>query len=60
MTYYLLRLCLALEATGLCNGAWVLAAIHKRVSNLQKDEVYIGTAEERKACAVIKGKETGP
>ena len=60
VTYYLLRLCLGLEATGLCNGAWVLAAIHKRVSRLQKDEVYIGTAEERKARAILKGEQTAP
>jgi glucose-6-phosphate-specific signal transduction histidine kinase len=49
VTYLLLRLCLFLEATGICNGAWVLAAIHRRVAGLQKDEVYIGTAEERRA-----------
>jgi hypothetical protein len=49
VTYYLLRLCLCLEATGLCNGAWVLAGFHRRFSGMQKDEVYIGTAEERQA-----------
>merc|ERR1712087_730810 len=26
VTYILLRICLLLEATGICNGAWVLAA----------------------------------
>merc|ERR1712039_635591 len=51
MGYFLLVLCLALEATGLCNGAWVLAAIHKDVAGFQRDEVYIGTAEERAARA---------
>jgi len=50
-TYILLRLCLWLEATGLCSGAWVLAAIHKKIANFQHDEVYIGTAEERAAKA---------
>ena len=52
VTFYLLRLCLCLEATGLCNGAWVLAAIHRRISGYQKDEVYSGTAEERRARAM--------
>ena len=43
-----------MEATGICNGAWVLAAIHRRISGFQKDEVYIGTAEERKARELLK------
>jgi len=47
ITYILLRWCLFLEATGICQGAWVLAAIHKKVAGFQRDEVYIGTAEER-------------
>merc|ERR1712113_1320380 len=51
ITYFLLVLCLALEATGLCNGAWVLAAIHRDIAGFQRDEVYIGTAEERAARA---------
>jgi len=49
ITYILLRICLLLEATGICNGAWVLAAIHARIAGFQRDEVYIGTAEERRA-----------
>jgi len=49
VTYILLRICLILEGTGICNGAWVLAAIFKKIFGYQKDEVYIGTAEERKA-----------
>jgi len=49
LTYILLRLCLLLEATGLCQAAWVMAAVHKKIANFQRDEVYIGTAEERAA-----------
>ena len=49
MTYIFLRYCLLLEATGLCHGAWVLAEIHAKVAGFQRDEVYIGTAEERAA-----------
>ena len=48
-TYILLRICLFLEATGLCNGAYVIAWIHKKIAGFQRDEVYIGTAEERRA-----------
>mmetsp|Transcript_9611 Transcript_9611/g.12164 ORF Transcript_9611/g.12164 Transcript_9611/m.12164 type:complete len:220 (+) Transcript_9611:2-661(+) len=47
LTYILLRICLFLESTGICSGAWVIAAIHKRIAGFQRDEVYIGTAEER-------------
>jgi hypothetical protein len=47
ITYILLRWCLFLESTGICAGAWVIAAIHKKIAGFQRDEVYIGTAEER-------------
>lgn len=46
-TYIFLRICLFLEGTGICNGAYVIAAIYKRIYGYQRDEVYIGTAEER-------------
>jgi len=49
ITFILLRICLFLEATGICYGAWVLAAIHKKIAGFQRDEVYIGTAEQRRA-----------
>jgi hypothetical protein len=47
LTYIFLRICLFLEATGICS-AWVLA-INKTIAGYQRDEVYIGTAEERAA-----------
>ena len=47
MTYFLLRIALFLESTGICQGAWVLAAIHAKISGFQRDEVYVGTAEDR-------------
>jgi len=47
ITYVLLRWCLLLESTGICQGAWVLASIHRKIAGFQRDEVYIGTAEER-------------
>jgi Silicon transporter len=53
ITYALLRICLALEATGICNGAWVIAGIHKQMAGFQKDEVYVGTAEDRAAGKVL-------
>jgi hypothetical protein len=49
LVYVFLRICLLLEFTGLCQGAWVLAALHKKIAGFKRDEVYIGTAEERRA-----------
>merc|ERR1712045_939961 len=48
ITYILLRWCLFLESTGICRGAWVIAAVHRKISGFQRDEVYIGTADQRK------------
>lgn len=47
LTYILLRFCLLLEISGILHGAYVLAALHKKIAGFQRDEVYIGTAEER-------------
>jgi silicon transporter len=47
--YVFLRICLALESTGICAGAWVLAGMHAHIASFQRDEVYIGTADERAA-----------
>ena len=55
ITYVLLRFCLFLEWTGLCQGAWVVARIHRRIVGFKRDEVYIGTADER----AEKAKEEG-
>jgi len=51
ITYILLRFCLGLEWTGLCQGSWVIARVQRRVTTMKRDEVYIGTAEERAAKA---------
>merc|ERR1739844_608924 len=36
LTYILLRICLFLEGTGLCQASWVLAAIHKKIAGFQR------------------------
>merc|ERR1712151_946731 len=51
ITYLLMRFCLALEWTGLMQGSWVMARCQRRVTTMGRDEVYIGTAEERAAKA---------
>ena len=57
LTYILLRICLLLEGTGLCQASWVMAAVHKKIANFQRDEIYIGTAEER-ASKKIENNDT--
>ena len=47
LVYFFLRICLLLEATGLLSGSWILADIYARLAGFQRDEIYIGTAEER-------------
>jgi hypothetical protein len=47
LIYFILRLCLLLEASGICSSAWLLALIHKSVVGYELDEVYIGTKDER-------------
>jgi len=49
ITYVLLRICLGLECTGICQGAWVLAAIQKKFFGFQLDEVHIGAIEQKRA-----------
>ena len=52
ITYTLLHLCLSLEKTGICAGAWILALTHKKLAGFNRDEVYIGTADERAEIAM--------
>jgi len=54
VTYVLMRFCLFLEWTGLCQGSWVVARVQRRFAGYKRDEVYIGTAEERAAGKVKK------
>jgi len=51
LTYILLRWCLFLEWTGVCQGSWVFAMLLRKAIGYKRDEVYIGTAEERAANA---------
>jgi hypothetical protein len=50
LIYVIIRLCLVLEASGICSAAWLLALFHKQIAGYQLDEVYVGTPEERAAA----------
>lgn len=65
LVYILLRICLLLESTGICSGAWVLASIHKYLAGFRRDEIYLDRASsENKAEQQQRGRvvdvETGP
>jgi len=58
ITYILLQCALFLDWTGLCNGAWVIAMVQRKTFwRYKRDEVYIGTAEERAAKGKPDDKE---
>ena len=59
ITCGLLRICYVLESTGVASGAWVLAALHRRVIAFPPDEEYIGTAEERALDKKVLGHGDG-
>lgn len=54
IAYVFLRICLFLEMTGLLHGAWVIANIIIKLTRVKRDEVYIGTPEERAKMAQEK------
>ena len=51
LVYLIIRLCLLLEASGLCSASWLLALLHKKIARFEVDEKYIGTPKERAAAA---------
>ncbi|KAG7338439.1 silicon transporter [Nitzschia inconspicua] len=51
LIYLILRLCLVIEASGVCSSAWLLALINRQIFGFQDDEVYIGRPEVRNAVS---------
>lgn len=43
LVFLIVRLCLILEALGVCEAAWLLAWIQKKIIGYQQDAVYIGS-----------------
>ena len=43
--YLIIRLCLVLEASGVCSAAWVLGYINKVLVGYEPDEVYLKAAQ---------------
>jgi hypothetical protein len=46
LIYVIIRLCLLIEASGVCSASWLLARWHKLIINYQPDDVYLEGAEK--------------
>lgn len=57
LVYLILRLCLVLEASGICSAAWLLALINKQMAGFQPDEVYIGNARIQEESKIKQQEE---
>jgi len=53
--YLIIRLCLALEASGICSAAWLFALFHKKFAGFQVDEVYLGSPEQQVSKKLAAG-----
>jgi hypothetical protein len=47
LIYLIIRLCLLLEASGVCSAAWILARLHRNVAGYKPDVDYLGPPESR-------------
>ncbi len=54
LIYLLIRICLLLEATGVCSSSWVLARFTKPIVGYQPDEVYFEGEPKQGPEAVTK------
>ena len=45
LVYLIIRLCLLLEASGVCSAAWVLALFHRSIAGYKPDVEYLGSPE---------------
>ncbi|GAX19064.1 hypothetical protein FisN_8Hh290 [Fistulifera solaris] len=54
LIYLIIRLCLVLEASGICSAAWVLARLHRKVAGYKPDVSYLGPPETRGAGKTLE------
>jgi MFS family permease len=54
LIYLIIRICLVLEATGVCSAAWVLGRWNKLLVSYQPDEVYLEGAEKHTSEPVTR------
>ena len=44
--YVIIRICLVIEASGICSAAWVFARIHKPLARYKEDEFYLESGDK--------------
>ena len=49
----IIRLCLLIEASGLCSAAWLLALVQQRLTHFKSDEEHIGAIEEEEMDGTV-------
>jgi hypothetical protein len=49
LIYLIIRLCLLLEASGVCSAAWVIALMHRKVARYEPDNVHLGCSDEKES-----------
>ena len=54
LIYLIIRLCLFVEASGICGSAWVLGRLNKLAVGYQPDEVYLQGAEPHGTAPVTR------
>ena len=52
--YIIIRICLVLEASGICSSAWLLAAVQKKIFGYREDKEYVGSQEQISAEAEME------
>jgi len=52
--YIIVRICLIIEASGICSAPWVIARFHKKIIGYQPDEVYLDGADKQTSEPVTK------
>mmetsp|Transcript_46005 Transcript_46005/g.67886 ORF Transcript_46005/g.67886 Transcript_46005/m.67886 type:complete len:103 (+) Transcript_46005:1099-1407(+) len=54
LIYIFVRVCLLLEATGICYASWMFACYHKLIDGYEPNEFYLEGAEKYGAEPVTK------
>lgn len=49
LNYWIIKVCLIVELSGICQSTWVLAVVQKKIMGYELDEVHIGTPDDREA-----------
>ncbi|GAX19063.1 hypothetical protein FisN_8Hh289 [Fistulifera solaris] len=54
LIYLIIRLCLFLEASGVCSAAWVIALVHRKLARFEPDATYLGTPDAKESTKQLE------